>query len=166
MATLPNQTLNQASFAFKVIPDDVINIPQPYLVVKGDNTAFIGATLIDGGAQFEGVGTSIPQVTPGDVVYNETTGAIATVVSVDSDIQLTLSAAIFTATPESYTIYQPNPEPNSFLLYVGTGGDLEVITSAPTPVTFKNVGDASFIPVNIGRVNSSNTTASDIIALL
>ena len=83
-----------------------------------------------------------------------------------SDIQLTLSAAIFTATPESYTIYQPNPEPNSFLLYVGTGGDLEVITSAPTPVSFKNVGDASFIPVNIGRVNASNTTASDIIALL
>jgi len=118
MATLPNQTANQASYALRVIPDDTINIPQPYLVVKGDNTSFIGSTLIDAGAQFTGVGTSIPQVTPGDVVYNETAGTIATVVSVDSDIQLTLSTAIFPASPQAYTIYQPNPSPNAFLLYV------------------------------------------------
>ena len=148
MATLPNDPQNQANFAVKVIPSDTINIPQPYIKANRVNTSFIGATLIDGSAQFEGVGTSIPAVQPGDTVYNETTDAIATVVSVE------------------YTIYQTNPEPNAFLLYVGTGGDINIETSAQLSVILKNVGDASFIPINVGRVNSSLTTASDIIALM
>ena len=166
MATLPNDPQNQANFAVKVIPSDTINIPQPYIKANRINTSFIGATLIDGSAQFEGMGTSIPAVQPGDTVYNETTDDIATVVSVDSNTQLTLSAAIFTAAPEEYTIYQTNPEPNAFLLYVGTGGDINIETSAELSVIMKNVGDASFIPINVGRVNSSLTTASDIIALM
>ena len=99
-------------------------------------------------------------------MYNTTTGNAATVVSVDSDIQLTLSATIFTATPENYTVFQGNPKSNSFLLYVGTGGDVSIQTSAAQPVVLKNVGDASFIPINVGRVNASGTTATDIIALL
>ena len=100
------------------------------------------------------------------MVYNTTTGDVATVASVDSDSQLTLSAAIFTATPQNYQIYQGNSNPNSFLLYVGTGGDISIETSAAASVVLKNVGNASFIPINTGRVNASNTTATDIIALL
>ena len=166
MATLPNETLDQASFALKVIPSDTINIPQPYLVATGNNTLTGPSALIDNTAQFQGVGTSIPAVSVGDTVYNETTGEIASVTAVNSDSTITLSANIFIASPNVYSIYQPNPDPNSFLLYVGTGGDVEIVTSAPIPVLMKNVGDASFIPINVGRVNSSNTTASDIIALL
>ena len=163
---IPNFTQNQASFAINVIPSDTVNIPQPYLKASGANTAFLGTTLIDGSANFEGVGTTIPAVQQGDVVYNNTTGNSATVVSVDSNIQLGLSATIFTATPENYTVFQGNPNGNSFLLYVGTGGDISIQTSAAQPVILKNVGDASFIPINVGRVNSSLTTASDIIALM
>jgi len=159
---IPNFTQNQASFAINVIPSDTVNIPQPYLKASGANTAFLGTTLIDGSANFEGVGTAIPAVQQGDVVYNNTTGNSATVVSVDSNIQLGLSATIFTATPENYTVFQGN----SFLLYVGTGGDVSIQTSAAQPVILKNVGDASFIPINVGRVNASGTTATDIIALL
>ncbi len=163
---IPNFTQNQAGFAINVIPSDTVNIPQPYLKASGANTAFLGTTLIDGSAKFEGVGTAIPAVQQGDVVYNNTTGNSATVVSVDSDIQLGLSATIFTATPENYTVFQGNPNGNSFLLYVGTGGDVSIQTSAAQPVILKNVGDASFIPINVGRVNASGTTATDIIALL
>tara|TARA_A100001201_G_scaffold55921_1_gene54319 strand:+ start:13684 stop:14184 length:501 start_codon:yes stop_codon:yes gene_type:complete len=166
MATLPNETLDQASFAFKVIPSDTINIPQPYIVASGNNTLTAPNALVDNTAQFQGVGTSVPAVSVGDTVYNETTGEIASVTEVNSDSTITLSANIFLATPQVYTIYQPNPDPNSFLLYVGTGGDVEIVTSSPIPVLMKNVGDASFIPINVGRVNASNTTASDIIALL
>ena len=165
MATLPNETLDQASFAFKVIPSDTINIPQPYIVASGNNTLTAPNALVDNTAQFQGVGTSVPAVSVGDTVYNETTGEIASVTEVNSDSTITLSANIFLATPQVYTIYQPNPDPNSFLLYVGTGGDVEIVTSSPIPVLMKNVGDASFIPINVGRVNASNTTASDIMAL-
>ena len=166
MATLPNETLDQASFAFRVIPSDTINIPQPYVVASGNNTLTGPNALVDNTAKFKGVGTSVPAVSVGDTVYNETTGEIASVTAVNSDSTITLSANIFLATPQVYTIYQANPDPNSFLLYVGTGGDIEIVTSSPIPVLMKNVGDASFIPINVGRVNASNTTASNIIALL
>jgi hypothetical protein len=166
MATLPNAVENQASIAFKVIPSNTINIPQPYVSATGASTSFIGATLIDGGANFQGVGTSVPQILPGDTVYNDTTNTIATVVSVDSNTQLTLSATIFLAVGDDYTIYQGNPEPNSFLLYVGTTGDVSIQTSMDQAVILKNVGNASFIPIGVGRVNTLGTTASDIVALI
>tara|TARA_R100000988_G_scaffold103827_1_gene85834 strand:- start:2645 stop:3142 length:498 start_codon:yes stop_codon:yes gene_type:complete len=163
---ISNFPQNQASFAINVIPSDTINIPQPYIVRQSANTSNIGFTLIDAGGQFLGDGTRVAAIQEGDVVYNTTTGDVATVASVDSDSQLTLSAAIFTATPQNYQIYQGNSNPNSFLLYVGTGGDISIETSAAASVVLKNVGNASFIPINTGRVNASNTTATDIIALL
>ena len=166
MATLPNETMNQASLAFKVIPSNTINIPQPYVSAEGSTTAFAGLLLTDANAQFEGVGTSIQAILVGDVVYNETTNLIATVVSIDSDTQLTLSAAIFAAIGDEYTIYQANPEPNAFLLYVGTTGDLSIQTSLDRAVILRNVGNASFIPIGVGRVNTLGTTASDIVALI
>jgi hypothetical protein len=63
------------------------------------------------------------------------------------------------------------PEPlNSAALYVGTGGDLVVtIVGSKTPVMFKNVPDASFLPIIVSNVwergDDGLTTASDIIAI-
>ena len=63
------------------------------------------------------------------------------------------------------------PQPlNSAALYVGTGGDLVVtIVGSKTPVMFKNVPDASFLPIIVSHVwergDDGLTTASDIIAL-
>jgi len=59
---------------------------------------------------------------------------------------------------------------NSAALYVGTGGDLVVtIVGSETPVMFKNVPDASFLPIIVSNVweqgDMGITTASDIIAL-
>ena len=110
---ISNFPQNQASFAINVIPSDTINIPQPYIVRQSANTSNIGFTLIDAGGQFLGDGTRVAAIQEGDVVYNTTTGDVATVASVDSDSQLTLSAAIFTATPQNYQIYQGNSNPNS-----------------------------------------------------
>jgi hypothetical protein len=51
------------------------------------------------------------------------------------------------------------------VLFVGTGGDLRVLTEGGDDVVFKNVADGSFLPVQVVRVFSTNTTASDILAL-
>ena len=158
---ISNFPQNQASYAIDVIPSDTINIPQPYDIASGNNTAVAASELVDGGADFIAA-----NVSEGDAVYNLTDGTIATVTSKIDATRLGLSANIFAATPKAYAIYQANSKPNSFLLYVGTGGDVNIQTSAAAPVLLKNVGDASFIPINVGRVNASSTTASDIIALL
>jgi len=63
------------------------------------------------------------------------------------------------------------PQPlNSAALYVGTGGDLVVtIVGSETPVMFKNVPDASFLPIIVSNVwergDDGLTTASNIIAI-
>jgi len=51
------------------------------------------------------------------------------------------------------------------VLYVGTTGDLKVITTGQDEVTFVNVQGGSFIPVQVLRVLSTGTTASNIVAL-
>jgi hypothetical protein len=50
------------------------------------------------------------------------------------------------------------------VLYVGTGGDLDVVTVAGNEVTLTNVQDGAFIPIQVLKVLSSST-ASDILAL-
>lgn len=50
-------------------------------------------------------------------------------------------------------------------IYVGTGGDVVVVEQDNTTVTFKNVNSGTTIgPFYIKRVNSTGTTASDMIA--
>lgn len=51
------------------------------------------------------------------------------------------------------------------VLYVGTGGILRIMTADGDDVTLQNVPDGSFIPIQVIRVFSSTTTATDIIAL-
>ena len=51
------------------------------------------------------------------------------------------------------------------VLYIGSGGDLTVVTPNGDEVTFTNIPNAYMLPVNVLRVKASGTTASDIIAL-
>ena len=51
------------------------------------------------------------------------------------------------------------------VLYVGTGGDLAVITAGGDSVVFTNVQGGSFIPVQVNRVLVTGTNASNILAL-
>ena len=54
---------------------------------------------------------------------------------------------------------------NGCVLYVGTGGNLRVLTAGGDDVVFIGVGDGTFLPVNVVRVFSTNTGASNILAL-
>ena len=171
---------NQPTQAITVIPSDAINIPEPGSYLTGGNTGS-GTTLTTAGAKFLGTFNAgntgySNRVAVGDVVYENTATAtqkIVTVVSVDSDTQLTVSAPGLTGGGATYEIYRGNggaetqlPAGNEgFSLFVGTGGNIAVIPASSTDtVVLKNVPNSSFIPLQVARVLSS-TTAADIVAL-
>ena len=54
---------------------------------------------------------------------------------------------------------------NGCVLYVGIGGDLRVLTAGGDDVVFTGFPDGGFLPVNVVRVFTTNTTASSIVAL-
>ena len=147
---------NQPTQAITVIKSDTINIPEPGSYLTGGNTGS-GTTLTTAGAKFLGTFNAgntgySNRVAAGDVIYQGTT--IVTVVSVDSDTQLTVSAAL-TGGGATYEIYRGNggaqtqlPAGNEgFSLFVGTAGNLAVIPASSTDtVVLKKVPDSSFIP--------------------
>ena len=51
------------------------------------------------------------------------------------------------------------------VLYIGTGGNLQVLTVGGDELIFENIPDGTFFPVQVVRVLNSGTTANDIIAL-
>ena len=51
------------------------------------------------------------------------------------------------------------------VLYVGTGGNLRVMTAGGDDVVFSSVPAGTFLPVQVIRVYATNTTASNIVAL-
>ena len=51
------------------------------------------------------------------------------------------------------------------VLYIGTGGDLKVLTIGGDEVTFSNIQEGTFLPVQVLRVFSTGTGADNIIAL-
>jgi hypothetical protein len=159
---------NQPTQAIDVIPSDNINIPEPGSYITGVNSGS-GTTLTTVGAKF--LGTFNPaqtgysnKVAAGDVIYEGSN--IVTVVSVDSDEQLTVSGAL-TGAGAPYQIYRANTAASEgFSLFVGTAGDLVVIpASSGDIVKLKNVANNSYVPLQVARVLSSSTTAGDIIAL-
>ena len=168
---------NQPTQAITVIPSDAINIPEPGSYLTGGNTGS-GTTLTTAGAKFLGTFNAgntgySNRVAAGDVVYKGTT--IVTVVSVDSDTQLTVSAPGLTGGGATYEIYRGNggaqtqlPAGNEgFSLFVGTGGNIAVIPASSTDtVVLKNVPNSSFIPLQVARVLLTGTTEPlDIVAL-
>ncbi len=168
----------QPKNAITVIIDDDINIPHPGSYSSGGNTN-TGTTLTDASATFLDGQTNTSQtgyfnkVAAGDVVYEPSTGTIAQIESVDSNTQLTLSAPGLTGGGAAYDIYRSNgglinnkQGNEGFSLFVGTGGDLNVIpVGSQDPVLLKNVGNNSYVPLQVIRVLASSTTALDILAL-
>jgi hypothetical protein len=159
---------HQPTSAIAVVPSDSINIPNPGIITSGTNTGG-GVTLTDAGQDFT-TGATNPQgynITGGDIVINAA-GAIGEILSVDSATQLTLVGAGVAA--GTYDIYKGNYQYKDgvspgYSLYVGTGGTLVVLTITDQEVTLLNVGDATWVPLQVQRVMATGTTASDIIAL-
>jgi hypothetical protein len=50
-------------------------------------------------------------------------------------------------------------------LYVGGAGNVVVVTPSGTSATFAGVAAGAILPVQARRVNSTNTTATSIVAL-
>ena len=151
----------QTSRALKVFATENIDAyPDPSRVAtSGTNTSATTNKLVDSGASFS------TTVEAGYIVENSTDGSYAIVEAVDSDTQLSLSANIFAAGSKDYIIYsQVAKEP--CVIFIGTGGDVELKTADGNEVVFKNIANASFLPVQIKVVRSAGTvTAADFIAL-
>tara|TARA_R100001443_G_scaffold92316_1_gene99016 strand:- start:3210 stop:3725 length:516 start_codon:yes stop_codon:yes gene_type:complete len=167
---------NQPTQALKVIPSDVINIPEPDAYIIGNNSAGAGTTITDAFANFLGVSNPgntgySNKVAIGDVVYHEAAGPVftlLTVVSIIDNNNIQVSASI---TGGRYQIYRDNGgdgflNQEGFSLFVGKTGNISVIpASSGQTVVLKNIPDSSFIPLQVKRVNATSTTATDIIAL-
>lgn len=158
----------QTSRALKVIPSDNTPIPNPFEMASGIANGITSFSLEDSTKDFIALGINI-----GDVVYNTTDNTSALVTATypqTADVYvLELNNDIFPAGTESYTIYQNSPlsgDPNAgAVLYVGMGGDIEVVTAGGDTVIFNGVPTGAFVPVNVVQVKAGATTAEKIVAL-
>ena len=170
---------NQPTQAVIVVPNDDINIPEPGVYKSGTNTgAGVNLVVNPGTGNFitgevnpGGTGYS-NKVAGGDVVYEPSTGTIAQVIEVTGEDTLTLSAPGLGGAA-AFDIYRGNggkvnnkQGQEGFSLFVGTAGDLRVIpVGSQEPVDLKNVGNNSYVPLQVIRVFDSGTSAADILAL-
>lgn len=146
------------AFPITIFSDDV-DIPFPALSASGTATGGSVTTLEDTGANFVQGG-----INPGDIIYNTTFTNADIVVGIISPTELEIAgySGGFGA-GDNYLIYAGNNH-QGCVLYIGSGGDLEVQTVGSDNVTFFNVVSGQFIPVNVMKVRTG-TSASDIIAL-
>jgi hypothetical protein len=165
---------NQPTQALNVVPSDTINIPEPDAYITGTSNSVTGTTITDLSANFLGVNNPgntgySNKVAIGDVVYVIDGAAITivTVTAVTNNTTIVVSASVTGTKP--YQIYRSNAGPSDregFSLFVGGAGNIAVVpASSDQTVVLQNVPDSSFIPLQVKRVNSSDTTATKIIAL-
>tara|TARA_B100001778_G_C18419860_1_gene552786 strand:- start:85 stop:549 length:465 start_codon:yes stop_codon:yes gene_type:complete len=150
------QKLN-ASKAWKVYPSDDAPIPQ-VMVQDGSGTATAqtATTVTDNTVDFLKLG-----VKRGMILVNTTTNASTIITGIVGDT-LTVNANVFVV-GNAYQIY--GGQNNGAVLYVGTTGNIRVLTAANDDVVFVGVPAGQFIPVNVIKVFASGTTADDILAL-
>tara|TARA_R100001460_G_scaffold107943_2_gene157664 strand:- start:145 stop:633 length:489 start_codon:yes stop_codon:yes gene_type:complete len=148
-----------------VIPSATVNIPDPATEIVSSTTDGVDAGKLEDSSQnFIALG-----VTPGMIVYNTTDNTAAVVTGIDTDALLSLSVDIMDAA-ENYVIYGSATE--GCILYVGGTGNLtavmatdkDVAAASQKELTFENLPDASFLPIQVCRVDDT-TTATNIIAL-
>lgn len=151
----------QVTKALEIIPSNDSSIPNTALVAAtGTSTSVL---ILNGLEDTTASFTSTVRV--GDVVWNTRDNAAATVTSVVSDTELGLNADIFGTSPvgASYAIYRGKP--GACVLYVGNSGDVKVETSGGDIVTFQNLSNGQFVPVQVTKVFYTGTTATGLIAL-
>ena len=152
------------SRSLRIIPSDTANIPFPAVAQSGSNTSVVAGSLVASAATF-----ITNNVAPGDIVYNTTTNAAATVVSVASQTVVVLNANIFTAFPNTFVVYQASSQTTignaGCFLYVGGAGNIAVVTIGGDILTFSGVPAGTTLPIQVIKVSSGGTTATLINAL-
>ena len=156
---------SQFSRALRAHPSDNANIAFPGAVNStGVNTTATALKLINSAAKF-----ITNPVYIGDVVHNDTGSLAATVVSVDSETQLTLNADIFTTTAQTYTVYSMSSQSGmgntGCFLYVGGAGNVSVVTIGGETITFSGVLAGTTLPIQVVKIRSTGTTATLVNAL-
>ena len=142
-----------------VVKSDTIEIPNP--AVESISSSATGTTpnkLVDSAGDFEN-----KNIEAGDIIYNTTDSTVATVTAVDSATVLSISADIM-ASGEAYRIFRPDGN-QGCVLYVGGAGDIKVETVGGDEVVFAGVLAGSFIPVQVVKLFSTSTTATNVVAL-
>tara|TARA_R110000782_G_scaffold16888_1_gene47911 strand:- start:139 stop:672 length:534 start_codon:yes stop_codon:yes gene_type:complete len=170
----------QVSEALSVITSDDVRIPDPSTVVVLDTAtgqtvgtaAFTANTLTTATPVAPGFTTAGIQV--GAIIYNTTAGIAYTVTGITSDTVLAITPATAGGATDSYSIY--TKATIGCALFVGGTGNVKVqmaqqngnTSSAAAPanetVLYKNIANASFLPIQVVRVDD-DTTATDIIAM-
>ena len=164
---------NQPTQALNVVVSDTINIPEPDAYITGTSSSGTGTTITDGSANFLGITSNAGisnKVAVGDVVYviDGATITIVRVTAVTNNTNIVVSASVTGTKP--YQIYRSNGDfknvSEEFSLFVGGAGNIAVVPACSDQVVkLENIPDSSFIPLQVKRVNSTDTTATKIIAL-
>lgn len=145
-------------------PSDNADIAYPNAIESGTSTTVTSLKLIDSAGLFITNNTKT-----GDIVHNDTLGTAATVISVDSETQLTLNENIFTATAQAYVVYSSSSQsgmgnPGCYL-YVGGTGSVSVVTIGGDIVTFAGVPAGTTLPIQALKLRATGTTATLINAM-
>jgi hypothetical protein len=152
------------SRALSVIKSDNAVIPSINLIHTGANTSVATNKLITITGDF-----IFDNVKAGDVVYNTSSSTAATVVSVNSETEITLNANIFTTGGQSFKIYQQSAQTGlgntGAFLYVGGAGNVAVTTIGGDDITFSAVPVGTILPVQVISLKSTGTTATLVNAL-
>ena len=152
----------QASRLLKVIPSNTVDIPNPAAIAQsGTTTAGTTNKLTDSSGDFIN-----KRVKVGDIIYADGAAPRAVkVTEVDSATVLSVTSTV----PNSYTyvIYSTvDSRPMGCALYCGGTGDISVTTMSGDTVVLSGVPTGLFVPINdIKRINSTNTTATNLVAL-
>ena len=54
---------------------------------------------------------------------------------------------------------------NVSVLYIGVGGHVKVRTRAGSDITFYNLNNGQFVPVQVRKVYATDTTATNLVAM-
>jgi hypothetical protein len=157
----------QVNNSIDVIPSDTVGIPDPATLVfeqSGTNMSVAGTVT---GTGFENKG-----IQQGAILYAVSSQKAYTVVSVDSDTELTVTPSVAAAAVEAIVVY--NSATLGASLYIGAIGNVSVEMASQknagaltgvNPALFYNVAQGSFMPILVTRVNAAHTTSTHIKAL-
>ena len=160
----------QAGRAWSVNPSDNTDIPNIGLNSPTGTTTTGSATeLIDANR----VGTDpsnmatlsflLAGIKPGMIIVNVTDSTQTTVLSVVNATTLLVKDNVFAVTAKKYAIY--GGAQDGAVLYVGASGNIRVTTAGGDDVIFVAVQTGTFFPVQVVKVWSTSTTATNIMAL-
>ena len=150
----------QVGTGIAVVPSDTIDIPAvsgPVVDSTMSQVPPTTSTVVDATQDF----TAIQGLVGSTIIIGTSIARVSAVVSPTS---ITLDAAIAGTTAVGYKIYVKDINPGC-VLYVGNTGNLRVLTSSGADLTFVGIPAGSFVPVQVKRVFSTDTTATDILAL-